>query len=185
MKPPTGKRPRSSRAHQRARQQPSAGAENHLQPVVRTTQGSIQRRIPADVVQNAAEYLGGVAGLLSFRGVSTEWQGAVSDAPGFLNGRCWNRFELGEFEGPLWTSLRVDDAIVVARCAVLCLQSRLVTVDCIGCNSEFLLPLRLLGENNVTLTELNINSAKIADTAQLVELRGLKRLRIPNLEGQV
>jgi hypothetical protein len=43
-------------------------------------------------VQNTAEYLGRVAGFLTFRGVSTEWQGAVSDAVGFLNGRCWNRF---------------------------------------------------------------------------------------------
>jgi hypothetical protein len=49
--------------------------------------------IPADLVQNTAEYLGRVAGLLSFRGVSTEWQGAVSDAVGFLNGRCWDRLE--------------------------------------------------------------------------------------------
>jgi hypothetical protein len=29
--------------------------------------------IPADLVQNTAEYLGRVAGFLSFRGVSTEW----------------------------------------------------------------------------------------------------------------
>jgi hypothetical protein len=87
-------------------------------------------------VQNTAEYLGRVASLLSFRGVSTEWQSAVSDAVGFLNGRCWNRFELNEFEGPLWTSLRVDDPIVVARCAVLCLRSRLETVEWLRCDSS-------------------------------------------------
>jgi hypothetical protein len=31
--------------------------------------------IPTDLVQNTAEYSDRVAGLLSFRGVSTEWQG--------------------------------------------------------------------------------------------------------------
>jgi hypothetical protein len=39
-----------------------------------------KRWIPADLVQNTAEYLGRVAGFLSFRGVSITWQGAVSDA---------------------------------------------------------------------------------------------------------
>jgi hypothetical protein len=38
-----------------------------------------KRWIPADLVQNTAEYLGRVAGFLSFRGVSITWQGAVSD----------------------------------------------------------------------------------------------------------
>jgi hypothetical protein len=65
--------------------------------------------IPTDLVQNTAEYLGRVAGLLSFRGVSTEWQGAVSDAVGFLNGRCWNRLECHTHLSPvdrdeLWTA---------------------------------------------------------------------------------
>jgi Leucine-rich repeat (LRR) protein len=187
----SGKRPRpekpsaassSHAACELQRPQPSAEAESPLQPTVRP--GSRERRIPADVVQNTAEFLGRVARLLSFRGVSTEWQGAVSDAVGFLNGRCWNRFELGGFEGPLWTSLRVDDAIVVVRCAVLCLRSRLETVDWLGCSIGFRLPLQLLGKNNTTLTALNLDSAKFAGTAQVVELRGLKRLRlrIPNLE---
>jgi hypothetical protein len=93
--------------------------------------------IPADVVQNAAEYLGRVAGLLSFRGVSTEWQGAVSDAVGFLNGRCWNRLECSDGSLPvdsdeLWTRLRLDDVAVVARCAVLCLRPRLAWLSCVG-----------------------------------------------------
>jgi hypothetical protein len=56
----------------------------------------MRRFIPTDLVQNTAEYLGRVACLLSFRGVSTEWQGAVSDAVGFLNGRCWNRLDCEE-----------------------------------------------------------------------------------------
>jgi hypothetical protein len=59
---------------------------------------SMRPFIPADLVQNTAEYLGRVAGLLSFRGVSTEWQGAVSDAVGFLNGRCWNRLHYYELQ---------------------------------------------------------------------------------------
>jgi hypothetical protein len=68
---------------QSARSQPIAHTNEQLH--------STKPFIPADLVQNTAEYLGRVAGLLSFRGVSTEWQGAVSDAVGFLNGRCWNR----------------------------------------------------------------------------------------------
>jgi hypothetical protein len=63
--------------------------------------------IPTDLVQNTAEYLGRVAGLLSFRGVSTEWQGAVSDAVGFLNGRCWNRLECHTSSTELLTRLRL------------------------------------------------------------------------------
>jgi hypothetical protein len=75
---------------QPARSQPSADTNEQLH--------STRPFIPADLVQNTAEYLGRVAGLLSFRGVSTEWQGAVSDAVGFLNGRCWNRLECNERE---------------------------------------------------------------------------------------
>jgi hypothetical protein len=59
---------------QPARSQPSADTNEQLH--------STRPFIPTDLVQNTAEYLGRVAGLLSFRGVSTEWQGAVSDAVG-------------------------------------------------------------------------------------------------------
>jgi Leucine-rich repeat (LRR) protein len=121
--------------------------------------------IPADLVQNTAEYLGRVAGLLSFRGVSTEWQGAVSDAVGFLNGRCWNRLDCHghEYSSPvdfdeLWIRLRLDDPRVVARCAVLCLRPRLTTVTC-GSSLRVWFPLRLLGETNETLVTLNLHGA--------------------------
>jgi hypothetical protein len=132
-------------------------------------------------VQNTAEYLGRVARLLSFRGVSTEWEGAVSDAVGFLNGRCWTRVAPGTYSGPLWTSLRVDDPLVVARCAVLCLQPRLETVDWLG--FRVLFPSLLFGDNNATLTALSLDSETFADTGQLRDLRGWKRL--PNLEGSM
>jgi hypothetical protein len=74
-----------------------------LQPSAETNEQLHSTRpfIPTDLVQNTAEYLGRVAGLLSFRGVSTEWQGAVSDAVGFLNGRCWNRLEFNDRSSPL------------------------------------------------------------------------------------
>jgi hypothetical protein len=92
--------------------------------------------IPADIVQNTAEYLGRVANLLSFRGVSTGWQGAVSDAVGFLNGRCWTQLAVkfrGQYccpeVGPLWIVFHLDDAAVVARCAMLCLAPRLETLE--------------------------------------------------------
>jgi hypothetical protein len=84
-----------------------------------------KRWIPLDLVQNTAEYLGRVVSLLSFRGVSTGWQGAVSDAVGFLNGRCWT--ELGKGR-PLWTALGLDRWYTVARFALLCLGPRLETL---------------------------------------------------------
>jgi Leucine-rich repeat (LRR) protein len=155
------------------------------QPIVDTNEQLHSTRpfIPTDLVQNTAEYLGRVAPLLSFRGVSTEWQGAVSDAVGFLNGRCWNRLEAGMYDGPLWTSLRVDSPTVVARCAVLCLRPQLETLtwdeeD----NRRCSLPLRLLGENNIALTSLNLHSYTFADSPQLRELRGLKRLCLGAIE---
>jgi hypothetical protein len=116
--------------------------------------------IPADLVQNTAEYLGRVAGLLSFRGVSTEWQGAVSDAVSFLNGRCWNRLECNERSLPVGVDelsafFRIDDAASVARCAVLCLRQRLETVVCHWSSC----PLRLLGETNETLVTLRLNDS--------------------------
>jgi Leucine-rich repeat (LRR) protein len=119
--------------------------------------------IHTDLVQNTAEYLGRVAGLLAFRGVSTEWQGAVSDAVGFLNGRCWHRLECHRYSAPvgvdeLWTRFRLDDTDVVARCAVLILRPRLVTVTC-GWSSSIWFPLRLLGETNETLVTLSLQGA--------------------------
>jgi hypothetical protein len=57
------------------------------------SKSSKKRWIPADLVQNTAEYSGSVASLISFRGVSLVWQDAVSDAVGFLNGRCWTQLE--------------------------------------------------------------------------------------------
>jgi hypothetical protein len=202
------KRPRPSSTRDTdhlTRPQPSAEDNSHLQAVVRATRGSTTRSIPLDLVQNTAEYLGRVTDLLSFRGVSTAWQSAVCDALGYLNDRCWTRFELGKCDGALWTSLRVDDPSVVARCAVLCLRPRLETVEWIGKHNnniynsninnnnvnvninDFLLPLQLLGENNTTLTALNLAADKFVDTAHLRELRGLKwlRLHVPNLKVSV
>jgi Leucine-rich repeat (LRR) protein len=138
------------------RPQPSADTTKQLH--------STRPFIPADLAQNTAEYLGRVAGLLSFRGVSTEWQGAVSDAVGFLNGRCWNRLEWNDRSLPvgidgLWTRLRLDDAAAVARCAVLCLRPRLATVTC-GWSPSAWIPLRLLGETNEALVTLSLHDVK-------------------------
>jgi Leucine-rich repeat (LRR) protein len=136
---------------QPARSQPSGETNEQLH--------SRRPFIPTDLVQNTAEYLGRVASLLSFRGVSTEWQGAVSDAVGFLNGRCWNRLECNDQSLPvgsdeLWARLRLDDAGVVAHCAVLCLRSRLETVTCGRSWSRVWFPLRLLCQTNTALVTL-------------------------------
>jgi Leucine-rich repeat (LRR) protein len=143
--------------------------------------------IPADLVQNTAEYSGRVAGFLSFRGVSTEWQGAVSDAVGFLNGRCWNRLECRTHSTPvdsdeLWARLRFDDARVVARCAVLCLRPRLETVKC-GYSSSPWFPLRLLGETNETLLTLRLRAAlSVHDLSCLLGCVALRDLRLQSTQ---
>jgi Leucine-rich repeat (LRR) protein len=159
---------------QLARSQPSADTnEQHH---------STRPFIPTDFVQNTAEYLGRVAGLLSFRGVSTEWQGAVSDAVGFLNGRCWNRLECNERSLPddseeLWARLRLDDAAVVARCAVLCLRQRLETITCGPSWTRVWFPLRLLGETNEALVTLSLHGA-LDDLSCLLGCVALRELSV-------
>jgi Leucine-rich repeat (LRR) protein len=142
--------------------------------------------IPTDLVQNTAEYLGRVAGLLSFRGVSAEWQGAVSDAVGFLNGRCWNRLDCHRYFAPigsdeLWARFRLDDADVVARCAVLCLRQRLETVTW-SWSSSMWFPVRLLGETNETLVTLNLRHS-LRSLDDLSCLLGCVALRELSLRG--
>jgi Leucine-rich repeat (LRR) protein len=145
---------------------------SHSQPIADTNEQLHSTRpfIPADLVQNTAEYLGRVAGLLSFRGVSTEWQGAVSDAVGFLNGRCWNRLEWNELpdcfgnslpvdSDVLWARLRLDSASVVTNCAVVCLRRRLETIKR-GRPWMRTFPLRLLGETNETLVTLSLHDGR-------------------------
>jgi hypothetical protein len=136
--------------------QPNPCAETHRTSVSAQLKKpciAAKRWIPLDLVQNTAEYLGCVPSLLSFRGVSAGWQGAVSDAVGFLNGRRWTRLVR---DGPLWSSLCLDDADVVVRCALLCLGPRLETFEWQYVTSGFDLPLCLLGENNTVLTTLSL-----------------------------
>jgi hypothetical protein len=160
---------------QPARSQPSADTNEQLR--------SSRPFIPTDLVQNTAEYSGRVVSLLSFRGVSIEWQGAVSDAVGFLNGRCWTRLECNDRSSPvdsdeLWTRLRLDDAAVVARCAVLCLRPRFETVTC-GWSRSIWFPLRLLGETNGTLVTLTLHGAlPLTDLSCLLGCVALRELSL-------
>jgi Leucine-rich repeat (LRR) protein len=157
------------------------------QPSIDTHEQLHSRRpfIPADLVQNTAEYLGSVAGLLSFRGVSTEWQAAVSDAVGFLNGRCWDQLERNADSSSvdsdeLWTRLRLDDAGVVAHCAVLCLRSRLTALSCDGSpNSR---SLRLFGKTNETLVTLKLQCELLRPLDALSCLVGCVALRELSLQ---
>jgi hypothetical protein len=165
--------------------QPKPCAETHrtsvsaqLKPCI-----AVKRWIPADIVQNTAEYLGRVPSLLSFRGVSTGWQDAVSDAVGFLNGRCWT--ELGK-DRPLWRSLRLDGADVVVRCALLCFGPRLKTLKWEYVTSRFDLPLCLLGENNTVLTTLSLTCPAFADGERPTDvscLRNCSALKILRLSS--
>jgi hypothetical protein len=106
--------------------------------------------------RNTAEFSGSVARLVSFRGVSSAWQDAVSDAVGFLNGRCWTQLE-EESDGPLWRSLDLDDSTAVARCALLCLGHRLETLKWWYVTDQLDFSLQLLGENNTVLMTLTLN----------------------------
>jgi hypothetical protein len=138
-----------------------------------------KRWIPADLVQNTAEYSGSVASLVSFRGVSSMWQDAVSDAVGFLNGRCWTQLKKGR-DNPLWRSFRFDRPTVVARCALLCLGRRLETLTWRYVADELDFPLRLLVENNTVLTTLTLDEdryyERTVDVSRLQSCRALKQL---------
>jgi hypothetical protein len=117
------------------------------------SKSSKKRWIPADLVQNTAEYLGSVASLVSFRGVSSMWQVAVSDAVGFLNGRCWTQLR-ERLDNPQWKSLSLDHHMAVARCALLC-----------------------LGHGPTLEGELNLASCvEITDVSRLQSCRALKQL---------
>jgi Leucine-rich repeat (LRR) protein len=129
---------------------------------------SKKRWIPADLVQNTAEYLGRVAGFLAFRGVSIAWQGAVSDAVGFLNGRCWTRLR---FYSPLLVTLCRHDGAAGDRCVLLCLGPRLETLA-----DHFPFPSGLLGEENNALTTLTLRHGT-TDVRGLKNCRALKTLR--------
>jgi Leucine-rich repeat (LRR) protein len=170
---------------QSARSQPRADTNAQLH--------STRPFIPADLVQNTAEYLGRVAGLLSFRGVSTDWQGAVSDAVGFLNGRCWDRLECNELQDhlgnsfpvdsdELWVRLRLDSATVVANCAVLCLRRRLETIKRGGPWMRTWFPLRLLGETNEALVTLSLHG-ELRPPSDLSCLLGYVALRELSLKA--
>jgi Leucine-rich repeat (LRR) protein len=174
--------PTPSQLLQPARSQPSGDTNEQLH--------STRPFIPTDLVQNTAEYLGRVAGFLSFRGVSTEWQGAVSDAMGFLNGRCWNRLECYRYfasvdSGQLWARLRLEDPRIVAHCAVLCLRQRLETVTTSGqSGSRMWFPLRLLGETNETLVTLRlcVHTHFIDDLTCLLGCVALRELSLPDTQ---
>jgi Leucine-rich repeat (LRR) protein len=166
-----------SEALQPARSQLSADTNERLR--------SRRPFIPADLVQNTTEFLGRVAGLLSFRGVSTEWRGAVSDAVGFLNGRCWDRLQCNDRSLPvdsdeLRVRLRLDDLHVVARCAVLCLRPRLETVTCGRSSSRVWCPLRLFGETNETLVTLSLHdyTRSLGDLSCLLGFVALRELSL-------
>jgi hypothetical protein len=138
-----------------------------------------KRWIPADLVQTIAEYSGSVASLVSFRGVSSVWQAAVSDAVGFLNGRCWTELE-EQSDGPLWMSLHLDRPTAVARFALLCLGHGLEFLAWRYVADQLDFPLQLLGENNTVLTTLVLEECgaceQTADVNRLQSCRALKQL---------
>jgi hypothetical protein len=140
----------------------------HMCQFATAGRSSKKRWIPADLVQNTAEYSGRVAGFLSFRGVSTMWQGAVSDAFGFLNGRCWTRLR---FYSPLLVTLCLDDGAAGDRCVLLCLGPRLETLA-----DHFPFPSGLLGEENNALTTLTLRHGT-TDVRGLKNCRALKTFR--------
>jgi Leucine-rich repeat (LRR) protein len=150
------------------------------------------RDIPADVVQNAAEYIGSVVNFLQLRGVSRAWNGAISDAVGYLNNKCWTElidgFELDEDDfwralddprvDPLPKHFQCDTEGAALRCAALCLRSRLRTLSWTR-SSVAHFTLSLLGTSNTTLASLRLSMTRVNPT----QLRGLQGLRTLQLLG--
>jgi hypothetical protein len=147
-------------------------------------------RILADLVQNTAEYASGrIADLMSLRSVSHEFKNTVSDAMGFLNGRCWTAFDARvELSGTslLWASRESDEIVATNRCAFVCLRHRLETlrwdVDRSRTPGAARLPLELFGDANTVLTALDVGQGCI-DANKLRNLRGLKSLSARGLSG--
>jgi Leucine-rich repeat (LRR) protein len=147
----------------------------------------VKPRLLADLVQNVAEYASAsISDLMSLRGVSREFKSAVSDAVGFLNGRCWTALEardnLREAESLLWALRRRDEIVSTNRCALVCLRHRLETLhwrvgllrtkDGRDANH---LPLELFGDDNTVLATLVVHGRCI-DADKLRCLRGLQSL---------
>jgi Leucine-rich repeat (LRR) protein len=147
------------------------------------------QRIPADVVQNTAEYVGPAPSLLACHGVSTLWQSAVCDAVGFLNGRCWTALVVGpknswpyeDVTTSLGMSLRCDDSATVSRCAAVCLWSRLEALTwsetqargtATGLSLEW-----LFRRGHAFLSKLELDRVQIT-TDVLTGYRGLTVLRL-------
>jgi hypothetical protein len=145
----------------------------------------------ADLVQNTAEYASAnIADLMSLRGVSHEFENAVSDAMGFLNDRCWTAFEARDATlgatSLLWASRGSEEIIATNRCALVCLRHRLETlrwdVDRSRTRGAGHLPLELFGDVNTVLTVLDVGGRCI-DADKLRNLRGLKSLSAWFLQG--
>jgi hypothetical protein len=160
----------------------------------RLRHGASDREKPpllADLVQNTAEYASAnIADLVSLRGVSHEFENAVSDAVGFLNDRCWTAFEARDAPlgatSLLWVSRGSDEINATNRCALVCLRPRLETLRWhVG---RFLppgaghLPLELFGDANTVLTALDVDGRCI-DADKLRNLQGLKSLSAWFLRG--
>jgi Leucine-rich repeat (LRR) protein len=151
-------------------------------------------KIPADVAQNTAEYASGrIADLMSLRGVSELFRGAVRDAIGFLNGKCFASYVAHDGSGEtglLWASRPSDELVAANRSAFVCMRHQLVklfwyTDDLrnFGEGRRRLgLWLALFGGDNVTLSVLKVDARDI-DADALRNLQGLTEVYARGLSG--
>jgi hypothetical protein len=120
--------------------------------------------IPADLLQLIAEYAPTVAGLLTCRGVSSLWASAVSDAVGYLNGRCWTALDLSGVKGRrcLINHFSTDQSRAIAACAAFVLRRRLESLNFLDCDLRVCMLAE--GECNDALMTLQLLGVRLVDT---------------------
>jgi Leucine-rich repeat (LRR) protein len=118
-------------------------------------------RLPTDLLQLVVEYVPTVREVLACRGVSTRWASAVSDAVGYLHGRCWTALEFREraseenlFLAHWATGRRRDERIPFA---ILALRNRLETLALFGSA----LRLGMLAEDDCNDTLVSLHLRKV------------------------
>jgi hypothetical protein len=120
--------------------------------------------IPADLLQLIAECAPTVAGLLTCRGVSSLWASAVSDAVGYLNGRCWTALDLSGARGRrcLIDHFSTDRSRAIAACAAFVLRRRLESLNFLDCDLRVCMLAE--GECNDALMTLQLLGVTLVDT---------------------
>jgi hypothetical protein len=142
--------------------------------------------INADVLQIITEYTAQMSGILCQRRVSKRWNGAVTEAIGFLNGRNWT--SLVWWSGcpqQLSTHFTYANPGAIVRFTAVCLRERLDRLVITRPARYERWSLRLLGERNDCLKHLHFRNIDVCDVALLGRFSALKQVLFEDcaLEG--